>query len=141
MVMRVRLEGLNVVCAKGRWYVYRRSTGEALVKGFDGSRADLEKKLAEPALIQTYNRPRVVRKPASDYGIETLGGFIHWFTNGDIDRTVEQRKAVDRFGDKPDGYPKWSKLSDATHKDYLAAYEYLRPECLSENKLNPVSHL
>jgi hypothetical protein len=124
MVIRV---GLNVVCAKGRWYVYRRSTGEVLIKGFDGSRADLDKKLAEPDLIQTYNRPRV-RKPASEYGIETLGGFIHWYTNGDIDRTVEQRKAADRFGDKPDGYPKWSKLSDATHNDYLAAFEYLRPE-------------
>lgn len=127
MVIRVRLEGLNIVRAKGRLYVYPRSGGKALVKGFVGSRADLEKKLAEPDFIQTYNRPRV-RKPAADYGIETLGGFIHWFTNGDVDRTAEQRKAADRFGAKPDGYPKWVKLSDATRKDYLAAYEYLRPE-------------
>jgi integrase len=127
MVIMVKLEGLNVIRAKGRWYVYRRSTGECFIKGFDGSRADLDKKMAEPDFIQTYNRPRV-RKPASDYGIETLGGFVHWYTNGDIDRTAEERKAEDRFGDPPKGYPKWSKLSKATHKDYLAAFEYLRPE-------------
>ena len=62
MVIMVKLEGLNVIRAKGRWYVYRRSTGECFINGFDGSRADLDKKMAEPDFIQTYNRPRV-RKP------------------------------------------------------------------------------
>jgi integrase len=61
----------------------------------------------------------VVRKPASDYGIETLGGFVNWYTNGAIDSATEGQI---------EGYPKWWKLSKATRKDYLAAYEYLRPE-------------
>jgi integrase len=119
MVVRVRLKGLNIVKARGRWYVYRRSTGEALVKGFDGTRTALEQKLAEPDFIQVYNRPRVRRKPAGEYGIETLGGFINWYTNGAIDGAGEG---------EIDGYPKWWKLSNATRKDYLEGYDYLRAE-------------
>lgn len=122
MVVRVKLEGLNIV--KGRqpntWYVYRRGGGSALIKGFIGSREDLEKKLAEPEMVQAYNRPRLLSKPASDLPIEALGGFVHWFTCGAIDGK--------RAGDVEDGYPKWWKLADATRKDYLKAYEYLRPE-------------
>jgi hypothetical protein len=127
MVVRVRLDGLNVVKARGRWYVYRRSTGEAMIKGFEGTRDELEQKLAEPDFIQNYNRPRMRRKPASDFGMETLGGFIHWYTSGDIDRSENERKAADRFAGA-DGYPKWAKLAQATRDDYLAAFEYLREE-------------
>jgi integrase len=90
---------------------------------------ELLKKLSEPEVMQAYNRPRLQKKLAGSFPMETLGGFIHWYTNGDIDRTAEERKAQDRFGANPDGYPKWTtKLSDATRKDYLDAFEYLRPE-------------
>ncbi len=119
MVVKVRLEGLNIVKARGRWYVYPRGGGDALIKGFEGSREDLDKKLAEPAMIQTYNRPRLLRRLANEFPIEALGGFIHWFTCGAIDDS--------KPGDV-DGYPKWWKLADATRADYLDAFEYLRPE-------------
>jgi integrase len=129
MVVKVRLEGLNIVKGRrpGTWYVYRRATGETLIRGFEGAREDLERALAEPGFIQTYNRPRLRRKPAADLPTESLGGFVNWYTNGDIDRTEDERKAPDRF-DGIEGYPKWKKLAEATRKDYLAAFEYLRDE-------------
>jgi len=120
MVVTVRLEGLNIVRARGRWYVYPRGGGSALIKGFEGSRADLERKLAEPDFIQTYNRPRLLRRLASEFPIEAMGGFVHWYTCGAIDNDVKP-------GDV-NGYPKWWKLAEATRKDYLEAFEYLRPE-------------
>jgi hypothetical protein len=119
MVLRVKMGGLKVYQARGHWYVYRRETGEALIKGFKGSRDDLEKKLAEPDLINTYNRPRLLRRQASDFPIESLGGFINWFTCGTID---------DAKQGESEGYPKWWRLADATRKDYLEAFDYLRPE-------------
>ncbi|WMT72154.1 hypothetical protein [Bradyrhizobium sp. Ash2021] len=37
----MKLEGLKIVRARGKYYVYRRATGEKLVNGFAGNRADL----------------------------------------------------------------------------------------------------
>lgn len=119
MVTRVRLEGLNIVKARGRWYVYRRSSGESLIKGFVGSRPELEAALAEPDLLSTYNRPRLRRKLASDFAADTMGGFVHWYTCGAID---------DAKQGEVDGYPKWWKLSEATRKDYIAAFDYMRED-------------
>src|SRR5215510_8842631 len=118
MVINVRLRGLNIV--KGRkpntWFVYPRKGGAPLIKGFVGTKEELLKKLAEPDFIQTYNRPRVLKRLAGDFPMETLGGFIHWFTCGAID------------GEEIDGYPKWRKLAEATRRDYLDGFDYLRPE-------------
>jgi hypothetical protein len=126
-VVKVKLEGLNIYCSRGNWYVYVRATGEALIKGFDGNRADLERKLASPEFIASYNRPRTRTRTANTFAIDTLGGFINWFTIGDIDRTAEQRKVEDRFGNA-ESYPKWKRLAPATRKDYLEAFEWLRDE-------------
>jgi len=116
MVDKVPLEGLNIVNARGRWYVYPRGGGPALVKGFVGTRKELIAYFASPEGMQVYNRPRLQKRLAVDFGADTLGGLIHWFTCGAID------------GKEGDGYPKWSKLAPATRKNYLAAYEYMRPE-------------
>jgi integrase len=122
-------DGLNIYRSRGKWYVYHRATGDALLRGFVGDRADLKRKLKSPEFIAAYNRPRLRARPAKTLPIETLGGFVHWFTNGDIDRTPEQLKADDRFGENPDGYPKWrTKLAAATRKDYLEAFDWLRDE-------------
>jgi hypothetical protein len=126
MVVKVKLEGLKVYEARGLWYVYRRSTGEPLIKGFKGSREDLDKKLVDPDFIQTYNRPRLHMRRAADFSIETLGGFIHWYTNGDIDRPLKQW--TDNPGNIEGSYPKWSRLAKSTRQDYLEAFDYLRPE-------------
>ncbi len=58
MVNKVKLEGLNIYRSRGKWYVYLRATGEALIKNFDGERADLEREMARPGFIAAYNRPR-----------------------------------------------------------------------------------
>jgi len=119
MVVKVSLRGLNIV--KGRkpntWYVHPRGGGPALIKGFVGTREELLRKLEEPEFLQTYNRPRLLRRLAGDLPMETLGGFIHWFTCGQIDDAMDG-----------DGFPKWRKLAEATRKDYLEAFDYLRPE-------------
>jgi hypothetical protein len=119
MVVKVTLRGLRIQISKGRWYVYPRAGGPPLIKGGFKSREELLRKLEEPDLIQAYNRPRLLRKPASDFPIETLGGSINWFTCGAID---------DKKQGEVDGYPKWWRLAESTREDYLEAFEYLRPE-------------
>jgi integrase len=106
MVVKVKLVGLNIVRARGRFYVYMRETGEPLLKGFDGSRADLERRLAEPDLIAAYNSKRK-RDLKNVYPANTLGWLLEWFQND---------------------CPNFEKLADATKKDYLAAFAWLRPE-------------
>lgn len=106
MVVKVKLEGLNVVKARGKWYVYVRDTGDALLRGFDGSKADLVKRLAEPDLIAAYNGRRK-RDLARSYAEGTLGALVEWF-EGEC--------------------PRFAKLAPATQKDYRAAFLYLRPE-------------
>lgn len=127
MVVKVRLDGLNIVRARGRWYVYPRKGGEALIKGFEGTRDQLLEHMAEPNFIQVYNRPRVLSRPAASFGADTLGGLIHWFSNGDIDLT-DRKAALGAPGAIDSGYPKWRKLAKATRADYLDAFEYLRAE-------------
>jgi len=119
MVVRVKFKGLKIANARGKYYVYRRETGEPLIKGFVGSRAELLQKLEAPEFIQVYNRPRLLKRRAGDFPIETLGGFIHWYTCGAIDDAKES---------EVDGYPKWWKLAKSTRDDYLNAFDYLRPE-------------
>lgn len=106
MVVKVKLEGLNIVRARGRFYVYVRETGDALLKGFDGTRDDLEVRLGEPDMIAAYNvkRKRDLRHVYPD---KTLGWLVEWFT---------------------EECPKFTSKADATKKDYLAAFAYLRPE-------------
>jgi hypothetical protein len=127
-VVKVKLSGLKIAHARGKYYVYVRATGETLLKGFDGDRDALLKRLAMPDLIAAYNRPRKRALPAGEFPITTLGGLVHWFTTGDIDKkdaaTVEAGADVD----EKVAYPKWKKLAGATRTDYLDAFEYLRPE-------------
>lgn len=119
MVVRVKFKGLKIANARGKYYVYRRETGEPLIKGFIGSRAELVQKLEDPEFIQDYNRPRLLRRRAGDFPIETLGGFVHWYTCGATDDAKEG---------EADGYPKWWKLAKSTRDDHLDAFDYLRPE-------------
>lgn len=127
-MVRVKLRGLKIATSKGRWYVYRRADKEKLIEGFKGTRDELLRKMESPAFIAAYNRPRKERHKADQFASDTLGGLFHWYTNGDIDR-LDQKDHLDNPGKLPLGYPKWhSKLSKATRKDYLAAFDYLRQE-------------
>ncbi|WP_166306348.1 tyrosine-type recombinase/integrase [Bradyrhizobium sp. 2S1] len=127
-MVSVKLKGLKISTSKGRWYVYRRADGEKLIQGFKGTRAELQRKMEDPSFIGIYNRARKVEQRAGSFGTETLGGLVHWYTNGDIDR-LEEKDHLDNPGRLETGYPKWhSKLSRATRKDYLAAFHYLRAD-------------
>lgn len=106
MVVKVKLEGLNIVRARGKYYVYLRDSGEALLRGFEGSREDLNKRLAAVDMIDRYNRRRK-RDLTKTFPEGTLGGLIQWYENE---------------------CPRFERLSEATKKDYRAAFVYLASE-------------
>lgn len=106
MVVTVRLEGLNIVKSRGRWYVYPRKGGKALLSGFEGTREQLMERMGKPDLLGAYNGGRK-RDLSRVYPEGSLGSLVAWFKNE---------------------CPRWEKLSDATRKDYEAAYDWLQPE-------------
>ena len=78
-MVAVKLSGLKIARSKGRYYVYVRATGEAIVKGFDGDKTALLKHLASPAMLGTYNAKR--RREKREYPERTLGWLVAWFTD------------------------------------------------------------
>lgn len=106
MVVRVRLAGLNVRKARGKWYVSHRLTGDSLLRGFEGSREDLDKRLAQPDILTAYNLIKR-RNRGRVYGKGTLGELVRWFKNE---------------------CPSWDKLSPASRQDYEKTFAYLEPE-------------
>lgn len=104
-MVKVHLEGLKIARAKGKYYVYVRSTGKALLKGFDGDKAALVKRLAMPDMIGAYNVQR--KRDPKSYPERTLGWLVHWFLNE---------------------CPEYAAMSEATKEDYSAALAYLEPE-------------
>jgi integrase len=106
MVVKVKLEGLNVRQSRGKWYVSVRKTGETFVKGFAGSRDDLDKHLADPDILKLYTTAKTRdRRPTFAEG--TLGELVRWFK---------------------EECPRWTKLSDASKADYEKSFLYLEPE-------------
>jgi hypothetical protein len=93
MVVRVKLD------ARERWYVYPRRGGDPLIKGFDGSGADVLKKLDEPEFA-TYNRPRLRKRLAASFPIETLDGFIHRYNDRPRSGTTVPAKCLTRRIDR-----------------------------------------
>lgn len=106
MVVKVKLEGLNIVKARGKWYVYIRETGDPLLKGFEGTKDDLARRLGEPDLMGAYNARRK-RDLRHTFPEGTLGALVQWYEND---------------------CPRFQRLSDATKKEYQAAFKYLAPE-------------
>jgi integrase len=104
-VVKVRLEGLKIARARGKYYVYVRATGEALLKGFEGDKVALQRRLSMPDMIGAYNARR--NRPQPTYPDDTLGGLVRWYITE---------------------CPKFQKLSEATKKDYNAAFNYLESE-------------
>jgi hypothetical protein len=104
-VVKVRLEGLKIARARGKYYVYVRSTGEALLRGFEGSREALRKRLAQPDMIGAYN----VRRRLRTYPEQSLGWLVDWFL-----------KSNDFKG-----------LSKTTQEEYADRLKYLEPSSTS----------
>jgi hypothetical protein len=106
MVVRVRLTGLKIARARGKYYVYNRATGDAILKGFEGDKAALIKRLAEPDMIGAYNARR--RRDPKSYADKTLGRLVAWYRD-------------------PGQCPEYKDLGDATKEDYDAALKWLEP--------------
>ena len=88
MVVTVKLDGLNIVCPRGKWFVYVRATGKPLLKSFEGSREDLTRRLAMPDMIAAYNSQRtrttmvfqfdsrIMKVQSRDQAIRVLQDFV-----------------------------------------------------------------
>jgi integrase len=104
-VVKVHLAGLKIVRSKGKYYVYVRATGKALLRGFDGDEAALRKRLALPDMIGAYNAPR----KRETYPEKTLGWLVAWFTDSE---------KCDEF----------KNLSASSQDQYGDGLRYLEPE-------------
>jgi hypothetical protein len=130
---QVNLHGLKIARnPRGDYYVYDRVTKEKLIKGFRGTREQLDLQFRSPTFIAAYNRLRgestIPGSGSQTFQRDTLGGLLQWFTCGDIDRydDPEVRKGATKAEPDQDGYPKWLKLAPATRQDYLECYDWLR---------------
>jgi integrase len=79
-VVSVDLKGLKIARARGKYYVYRRADGKALLKGFVGDIEALRKRLADPDMLGLYNVGRK-RTAATAYPERSLGWLVAWFTD------------------------------------------------------------
>lgn len=105
MVVTVKFEGLNIIKARGKWYVYVRETKEKLLGGFDGTKDELLKRMQKADFIAAYNAPRLRKDRGDAYAEGTLGALIRWFEKD---------------------CPSYQKLAEATKKDYTAAFLHVR---------------
>jgi integrase len=106
-VVKVHLGGLKIARAKGKYYVYIRATGEALLRGFEGNEAALRKRLAMPDMIGAYNVRR--KRDPKSYPEKTLGWLVAWYTN-------------------PEQCPEFKVLAASTKENYLEGLAWLEPE-------------
>lgn len=107
MVVRVKLEGLKIAHARGKYYVYVRSTGDVLLKGFDGSKDELLRRLSMPDMIGAYNVRR--KRDPKSYPERTLGWLVAWFTD-------------------PEQCPEFKDLAESTQGEYADRLQYLELE-------------
>jgi integrase len=107
MVVNVRLSGLKIARARGKYYVYRRADGIALLKGFEGDKAALLRRLAEPDMIAMYNVGR--RRRTQAHPERSLGWLVAWFVD-------------------PEQCPECKDLSETTRDEYKDRLNYLEPE-------------
>lgn len=106
-MVKVRLEGLKIAHARGKYYVYIRTTGETLLKGFEGDKDALRKRMAMPDMIGAYNARR--KRDPKSYPEKTLGWLVAWFTD-------------------PEKCPEFKALSEVTQDQYKAGLAWLEPE-------------
>ena len=104
-MVKVRLEGLKIARARGKYYVYIRATGEALLRGFEGDRAALQHRLSMPDMLGAYNVRR--KRDPKSYPERTLGWLVNWYTTE---------------------CPEFERLSDTTKQQYKDGYAYLESE-------------
>jgi integrase len=101
-VVKVRLEGLKIARARGKYYVYVRATGHAILRGFEGTPEALRKRLAQPDIIGAYN----VRRKKREYPEQSLGWLVQWFIHS----------------------AEFKALGKTTREEYTDRLKYLEPE-------------
>lgn len=101
-MVKVRLEGLKIARARGKYYVYVRATGDAILRGFEGTPEALRKRLAQPDMIGAYN----VRRKKREYPEQSLGWLVQWFTHS----------------------AEFKALGKTTQEEYRDRLKYLEPE-------------
>lgn len=104
-MVKVKLAGLKIARARGKYYVYFRATGEALLRGFDGDSEALYRRLSMPDMLGAYNVRR--RRAANSYPEKTLGWLVNWYTTE---------------------CPEFKDLGEKTKEQYQAGYAYLESE-------------
>lgn len=102
----MRLEGLKIARSRGKYYVYVRATGEAILRGFEGDKTALLKKLASADMLGAYN---IRRKRPRTYPAKTLGWLVAWYRD-------------------PAQCPEYKALAEGTRENYDAALTWLEPE-------------
>jgi len=106
MVVKVKLRGLNIRQSRGKWYVSLRRTGETLLKGWEGTRAQLDVAMGADDFLRRYTTAKNRdRRPV--YAEGTLGDLVRWFQSD---------------------CPRWRKLAPASQLDYQKTFLYLEPE-------------
>jgi hypothetical protein len=102
---KVMLKGLNIRRNDtGKWYVSVRANGATLIKGFSGSRAELDRVMAKPEFLDLYANGRD-KKKSRTYPTGTFGALIDWY------------EALDA----------WKNLSPRTQADYGKVKRFLEP--------------
>ena len=106
MVVRMTVSGLKIARnRRGRYYVYLRSTGEAILSNFEGDIKAVHRRLAEPDLIGLWN----ARRPRTrSYPEKTLGWLVAWFT----------------YPERPE----WKALAETTREEYRDRLNWLEAE-------------
>lgn len=130
-MVSVDLKGLKIARARGKYYVYRRDTGDPIIKGFVGDIEALRKRLGEPDMLGSYNVGRK-RTASTAYAERSLGWLVAWYT--DTERCEEFKGLAESTRDKykkalaflEDVYD--TQLADITQADIYQA----RDKCSKE---------
>ena len=86
-MVKVRLAGLKIARSRGKYYVYVRETGDALLKGFEGDKAALLKRLAMPDMLGAYNIRR--KRDPKSYPKRRSAGWWRGFRTGRSARSIK----------------------------------------------------
>ncbi len=115
-VVAVKLQGLKIAKARGKYYVYVRATGKKILNGFEGDKDALKKRLAMPDMIGIYNAQR--KRDLQSFPDGTLGWLVAWFIDADQ-------------------CPEFKALAESTREGYKESLKWLEPEY--DTELNAIS--
>jgi hypothetical protein len=112
--MPKRPKGLSIYQRRGRWYVYYRENGRPLVKGFEGSRDELEDLITGDDFQIEY--AAITGEPrAKGYG--TFAGLVEFYKTKD----------------------KWLRLADTTQRSYQRVLDWVAFKDIFQENVRDIS--